>query len=118
MAELKKTSERSIEFGYHLIDEFRAARPRDDLQRHIWRELFKAGTSVAANTGESSGAQSNRDFVQKFQIALKEGKETLVWLRFLRHANPGRGTEIDRLCAECDTIVAILVASLRTAKHR
>jgi four helix bundle protein len=116
MAEQKRTSERAFEFDCHLIDEFRRRRAIDDVERLIWRELLKAGTSVGANTCEAGGAQSDGDFIAKFQIALKEGKESLFWLRLLTHASPNRADSIDVLRRECDEIVSILVTSLRTAK--
>ena len=53
----------------------------------------------------------------KFHISLKEGRETLYWLRILRHASPDRAKRIDVLYRECDEIVAILVASLKTSKR-
>jgi four helix bundle protein len=112
----KKTSERAFEFDCHLIDEFRRRRPADDAERLIWRQLLKAGTSVGANTSESGGAQSDSDFIAKFQIALKEGKESQFWLRLLKHASPDRGVHVDVLRRECHEIVSILVTSLRTAK--
>jgi four helix bundle protein len=114
--EYKKMSERAFEFGCHLVDEFRRGSIVDDAERLIWRELLKAGTSVGANTSESTGAHSDSDFIAKFQIALKEGKEALFWLQLLKHARPDRGAPVDALRRECDEIVSILVASLRTAK--
>jgi four helix bundle protein len=96
--------------------DFRRKRPADDAERLIWRELLKAGTSVGANASESGGAQSDSDFIAKFQIALKEGKESRFWLRLLKHASPDRGLPVDALIRECDEIVSILVTSLRTAK--
>jgi four helix bundle protein len=117
VAEQKKTSERAFEFNCRLLDEFRRRRATDDAERLIWRELLKSGTSVGANTSEADGAQSARDFIAKFQIALKEGKESLYWLRLLKHVSPDRADGIERLRHECDEIVSILVASLRTAKR-
>jgi four helix bundle protein len=116
LMEHKKTSERAFEFACRLIDEFRRRRPRDDVERLIWKELLKAGTSVGANTSESSGAQSDSDFIAKFQIALKEGKESLFWLRLLKHAQPDCSPQTDVLLRQSNEIVSILVVSLRTAK--
>ena len=116
MTEHKRTSERAFEFDCHLIDEFRLRPATDEAERIIWRELLKAGTSVGANTSESGGAHSDADFIAKFQIALKEGKESLFWLRLLKHASSDRSARVELLRRECDEIVAILVASLRTAK--
>ncbi len=118
MAEIKRTSERAFEFSCLLIDEFRRRKPLDDVERHVWRELLKSATSIGANTSESGGAQSNQDFIQKFQIALKEGRESLYWLRLLKHCSPDRAVRINTLYGECDQIVAILVTSLKTAKRQ
>jgi four helix bundle protein len=111
-----KMSERAFEFNCRLLDEFRRRRAADDAERLIWSELLKAGTSVGANTAEADGAHSASDFIAKFQIALKEGKESFFWLRLLSHVSPDRAERIERLRRECDEIVSILVASLRTAK--
>ena len=118
MAELKRTSERAFEFACGLIDEYRRRRPADDAERKIWWQLLDAGTSIGANASESSGAHSGRDFVAKFHVALKEGRETLFWLRLLKYASPDRAVRIDALSKQCDEIVAILVASLKTAKRK
>jgi four helix bundle protein len=116
VAEQKKMSERAFEFNCRLVDEFRRRPATDEAERLIWRQLLKAGTSVGANTAEADGAQSICDFIAKFQIALKEGKESLYWLRLLNHASPDRTDRIERLRHECEELVSILVASLRTAK--
>jgi four helix bundle protein len=75
-------------------------------------------TSVANNSAESTGAQSRRDFVQKFQISLKEARECFQLLRMLRQTSPDRGPELTKLLEQCDEIIAILVASLKTAKRK
>jgi four helix bundle protein len=86
--EHKKTSERGFEFACALIDEFRRRKPTDDAERQIWWQLLDSGPSIGANASESGGAESGRDFAHKFHISLKEGRETLFWLRLLRYASP------------------------------
>jgi four helix bundle protein len=113
---MKKTSERGFEFSCALIDEFRVRPPADDAERHIWWQLLDAGYSIGANTSESGAAESDPDFVHKFQVALKEGRECLYWLRLLKYACRDRAKRIDKLYAECDEIVAILVTSIKTKK--
>ena len=39
-------------------------------------------TSVASNDTEANEPESSADFVQKVKVALKELKETRVWMRF------------------------------------
>ena len=48
------------------------------------RQLLKSGTSIGANIREAEFAQSNKDFINKMSIALKEANETEYWLLLLR----------------------------------
>ena len=116
MAELKRMSVRTSEFQRATIDEYRSHIPRDDAERILWHELLRTVTALANNSAESDGTQSGKDFIQKFQISLKEGRESLQLLRALTHACPTRKESLQTLTDACNEIVAILVASLRTAK--
>jgi four helix bundle protein len=113
----KRMQERTYEFGCAVIAEFKRREPADEAERVLWKELLRAQTSLATNSAEADGAHSRRDFIQKFQIALKEARECLQLLELLTNASPMRATQLTRLSRECDQIIAILVASLRTAKR-
>jgi four helix bundle protein len=114
----KPMRDRTFEFGCAVIEEFRRQRPADEAERVLWDELLKTQTSLASNSAESEGAQSRRDFIQKFQIALKEARESFQLLRLLKQCSPNRGNQLDALLRQCDEIIAVLVASLKTAKRR
>jgi four helix bundle protein len=116
MADLKRMSIRTSELQSAVIDEFRERGPRDEAERLLWHELLKSQRSLANNTAESDGTQSRADFITKFHIALKEGKESLQVLQALTHCERDRREQLGRLAKQCDEIVAILVASLKTAK--
>ena len=47
------------------------------------KQLLRSGTSIGANIAESQSAQSSADFIHKFEVALKEAKETHYWLEKL-----------------------------------
>jgi four helix bundle protein len=81
------------------------------------RQLEKGGTSIGANVAESKSAQSRADFISKFEIALKEARETDYWLRVLKETEPLLADEVGVLIGECWQITAILVASVKTAKR-
>src|SRR5687767_10158346 len=100
MSPLPRMSERTFGFACRLIDEYRQRRPSDDAERIIWTGLLKAGTSIGANSSESDGAQTDKDFIAKFQISLKEGRESLFWLRLLKHASPDRASRVALLYKE------------------
>ncbi len=80
--------------------------------------MLRAQTSLATNSAESDGTQSRQDFIQKFQIALKEARESWQLLRLLKHVCPTRVNQLAVLTDQCDEIIAVLVASLTTAKRR
>ncbi len=86
MSSLKRMSERTRDLQCAVIDEFRARKPSDDAEAVLWHELLRAQTSLATNSAESDGAH----FILKFQIALKEARESFQLLKLLRHACPDR----------------------------
>lgn len=47
------------------------------------KQILRRGTSIGANIEEGIAGQSKADFIAKFQIALKESRETHYWLRLL-----------------------------------
>ena len=46
----------------------------------LLNQLLRSGTSIGANIHEANYASSRADFINKFQIALKECYETDYWL--------------------------------------
>lgn len=46
----------------------------------LLNQLLRSGTSIGANIHEANYASSKADFINKFQIALKECYETDDWL--------------------------------------
>ncbi len=40
------------------------------------KQLLRSGTSIGANISESQSAVTNKDFINKLSIALKESRET------------------------------------------
>ena len=46
----------------------------------LLNQVLRSGTSIGANIHEANYAASKTDFINKFQIALKECYETDYWL--------------------------------------
>lgn len=46
-------------------------------------QLLRCGTSVGANIFEAQYAQGTKDFISKFEIALKECNESDYWIELL-----------------------------------
>ncbi len=49
-------------------------------------QLLRSGTSIGANIHEANYAVSRADFINKFQIALKECYESYYWLDIFKEA--------------------------------
>ena len=89
--------------------------PTDRVGTHVARQLIRCGTAPGANYAEALGAESRKDFVHKLKVGLKELRESLYWLRFGRHLKPAGAIDLGPLIAECDQLIAIFVASIKTA---
>jgi len=110
-------SERLIEFAVRII-ELVERLPRTLAGRHVGGELLRCGTSPAPNHAEAQGAESRKDFVHKMSIALKELRETEVWLKITqRKMAKGIEKELEWLLNESDELVKIFVSSIRTAER-
>jgi len=80
----------------------------DFKSRPLIGQLVRSATSIAANMMEASEAQSDRDFIHKLSISLKEAKETLYWLRMLRGRKLLEFSTSDEVFTEGQEIVKIL----------
>ena len=88
---------------------------RDATGRHVGSQLVRAATSAGANYEEARRAQSRADFVHKVALAAKEMGEVVYWLRLCLRL---RVTPDAALANEANELVAILVASAKTARAR
>ncbi|MDP2424042.1 MAG: four helix bundle protein [Bacteroidales bacterium] len=51
--------------------------------RHIYGQLFRAGTSTGANHEEARAGESRADFIHKMQVVLKELREAHYWIKLI-----------------------------------
>ena len=79
-------------------------------------QLLRSGTSIGANIHEANYASSKADFINKFQIALKECYETEYWIQLFKDTNFISDSEFSELFASCSKIRRLLIASINTAK--
>ena len=81
-------------------------------------QLLRCGTSVGANIHEARYAQGTKDFISKFEIALKECNESEYWLELLYETNSISKTEFDDFQKKCIEIRRMLVSSVTTLKNK
>ena len=85
---------------------------------HIASQLLRAGTSPAPNYAEARGAESDRDFVHKMKVVLKELNECLVWLAIIQEGEMLAETELRSAREECTAMCRITAASINTVNAR
>ena len=83
----------------------------------LLNQILRSGTSIGANIHEANYAASKADFINKFQIALKECYETDFWLGLFKDTRIITEDEYDDLFAKCSKIRKLLIASITTAKE-
>jgi len=108
--------ERCLKFGIAVVRMIQGI-PEFQKGNGRTRQLEKSATSIGANVAEARSAQSRLDFISKFEIALKEARETDYWLRILKGTNERLEASLGVLMGECWQITAILVSSIKTAKR-
>ena len=83
----------------------------------LLNQILRSGTSIGANIHEANYAASKADFINKFQIALKECYETEFWLGLFKDTRIITEDEYNDLFAKCSKIRKLLIASITTAKE-
>lgn len=109
-------ADRTFAFAKRIIAVVRSM-PKDVASAAIARQLIRSGTSVGANVEEAEAAHSKAEFIQKINIARKEARESLYWLRLVGETNMVRASRLKDLTAEADEIVKILTAIVRKSRR-
>ncbi len=107
--------ERLIDFAVRII-KLTEALPKTRAGNHISSQILRSGTSPAPNYAEAQSGESRGDFVHKVKVALKELRETKVWLRMMAKAGlVTPPSKLGPLIEENNELISIFVASVKTA---
>lgn len=107
----------SKEFAKKVVLLCRELKTRN-IESSIRDQLLRSGTSVGANIHEAQYAQGTKDFISKFEIALKECNESEYWLELLYETNGITSEEFKALQKQCVDLRRMLVASVTTLKNK
>ena len=80
----------------------------------VSRQLIRSGTAPGALICEGREAESKRDLIHKFRLALKEARETEYWLDIIEASDLDVCTERSEVAALNNEVIAMLTASLKT----
>ena len=107
---------RTFRFGIRVVRLVQTL-SKAEVARVIGNQLLRSGTAVGANYRAAARARSRADFIAKMGIVEEECDETLYWIDMLIELDLVSGTSCKELRAEANEILAIVVASIRTARR-
>ena len=83
----------------------------------LTNQILRSATSIGANLHEAQYAQGTKDFISKFEIALKECYETEYWLELLHETGYIPAEQYKLLQNDCGAIRRMLISSINTVKQ-
>ena len=101
-----------------MIDEIVEHLPSSRLGSHLAGQIIRSGTSPALNYGEAQSAESQKDFIHKIQIILKELKETRIALKIICKKPLMDISIVNPVLNENEELIAIFAKSIKTAKSK
>lgn len=84
----------------------------------VARQLLRYGTAVGANYRSACRAKSQADFIAKMAIVEEEADESLYWMELLIESGMMDRAVLAGLMGEAEQLLAITVASIKTARGR
>ena len=106
----KKFAVRIVNLYKYLCDEKR--------EYVLSKQVLRSGTSIGANIAESECAISEKDFLSKVYIALKECAETIYWLDLLFETDYLSEKEYDSIKSDCEEIRKMLSSTTKTMNSK
>jgi four helix bundle protein len=94
------------------------ALPKTRTGNAIAHQIVRSGTSVGANYRALCRSKSRADFMNKASIIEEEADETAFWFEMVRDSGLLSAETIQPLLREANELVAMFVASRKTAATR
>jgi four helix bundle protein len=113
----QEMKERTKEFAKRIVKLCRNL-PATSEARLIGNQIFRSGTSVAANYRAACRARSPAEFISKMAIVEEEADESLFWLELLGEMEIFNQDQLEPLMRETNELIAIVVASIKTCRRK
>lgn len=108
---------RTKQFALRIIRLF-SALPKTEEARVLGRQLLRSGTSVAANYREASRGRTDAELVAKLGIVEQELDESLLWMELIVESHIMSESRVVELRSECEELLRMTVAAIKTLKSR
>ena len=109
--------EKSMDFSIRIVNLYKYLCSEKN-EYTLSRQLLRCGTSIGANAHEAHNGQSNKDFLSKMYIALKEATEAEYWLNLLIYTEYLTKEHGDSILTDCIELKKILTAIIKTVKSK
>jgi four helix bundle protein len=84
----------------------------------IGKQYLRSATSVGALIEEAQSGESRADFIHKYCIAQKEGRECLYWLRLLAEKDILPRGRLAPIMEETNELIAVITAIIVKTKKK
>lgn len=111
-------TDRTKSFALKIIKCYSWLKNQNEECRILGKQLLRSATSIGANVREAQSAQSDKDFLHKLEIALKECRETQYWMELLIESNLVSTQKFQPILNEAIEIGKILTASTEKIKNK
>jgi four helix bundle protein len=116
--EQENIQERTLKFAIRIVKVCQFLNEQGGVAQVLYKQLIRSGTSIGANVREAQSAQSDRDFLHKLEISLKEARETEYWLIVLVESKVIPAEKVQSLRQESEIIIKILVTIIKKLKEK
>ena len=82
------------------------------------KQMLRSGTAIGALVREAEHAQSDADFINKMNIALKEANETEYWLMLLKDSDYIDEKSFTSIQKDCVEVIKLLISIVKTSKEK
>lgn len=108
--------QKSFQYGLFALkvgDKLNAARRYDQSSQYV-----RSSTSIGANLSEAKAASSDRDFIAKVSISLKEAHESQYWTELLYHAGYISEEDYETGMTQVNELIALLSTTINNRKEK
>ena len=110
-------AEKSFVFAVRIVRAVKVIK-EEKREYELASQLLRSGTSIGANISEGKYAQSEKDFVSKHKIALKEANETKYWLRLMNATGILDEKAVASLIDDVDELIKLLTSIINTTQSK
>ena len=107
---------KSFQYGLFALkvgDKLNAAKRYDQASQYV-----RSSTSIGANLSEAKAASSDRDFIAKVSISLKEAHESQFWTELLYQAGYISEEDFEEGMAQVNELIALLSTTINNRKEK